>query len=434
MANWLAIGGGALLVLIVLRDTFETIVLPRRVTQRVRLTRIFYHLTWSPGAAAARRWRPGTRREQFLSLYGPLSVLALLVIWALLLILGFALLHWGFGSRVQRAGSQRQLLDRSLSQRHDLLHTRHRRRDADGQRRPRHHRPGSGRGLRRAGAGDRLHADPLSSFRAPRAERLDAGRLGRLAAQRARAAAPAGAGRERRAIVSFLKDWEEWSAFVLESHLSYPSAGLLPLAAREPVVADGADRHSGCLRDHVDAAGRHAPLAGATDLRHGAACRAGSRSPVGRGSAARCPRSPAAGRSRPAAGGTQRRGLPTAPQPRSRRANHAGCARSTNPTCTAWPVGCCPLPAWFPADDTRTTRDGRSRLVDAGLGVVGYTQVARVGSIPHPPPPLPRGEGAQSQLGRSCSPSPRGRGGPGGEVTSHAQLPGRRARPADRHG
>src|ERR1051325_1424520 len=39
---------GIVLILVVLWETFETIVLPRRVTRQFRLTRFFYRATWAP--------------------------------------------------------------------------------------------------------------------------------------------------------------------------------------------------------------------------------------------------------------------------------------------------------------------------------------------------------------------------------------------------
>jgi len=74
--------GGALLLAVVLWDAFETIILPRRVNRRLRLTRAFYGATWAPWAASARLVRAGNRRELFLSFYGPLSLVLLLVLWA----------------------------------------------------------------------------------------------------------------------------------------------------------------------------------------------------------------------------------------------------------------------------------------------------------------------------------------------------------------
>jgi len=90
--------GGALLLAIVLWDAFETIILPRRVNRRLRLTRAFYRATWTPWAASARLVRAGNRRELFLSFYGPLSLVLLLALWAAGLVTGFGLLQYANGS------------------------------------------------------------------------------------------------------------------------------------------------------------------------------------------------------------------------------------------------------------------------------------------------------------------------------------------------
>src|SRR5436309_8086404 len=92
---------GLVLVLGILWEAFETIVLPRRVARRVRLTRLFYRSTWIPWSALARGALAGQRREAFLAFFGPLSLLVLLTVWAAGLILGFALLQWAGGSAVQ---------------------------------------------------------------------------------------------------------------------------------------------------------------------------------------------------------------------------------------------------------------------------------------------------------------------------------------------
>src|SRR2546422_7094486 len=91
---------GAAIIFIVLWDAFETIVLPRRVPRRVRLTRLFYRSTWRPWSALARLLSPGKRRETYLSFYGPLSLLLLLSVWAAGLIVGFAIMHWALGSAI----------------------------------------------------------------------------------------------------------------------------------------------------------------------------------------------------------------------------------------------------------------------------------------------------------------------------------------------
>src|SRR5439155_10540484 len=82
----------------VLWDAFESIVLPRRVTRRWRLARLFYRLTWTLWAAVARRIGSRARRESFLGIFGPLSLLLLLALWAASLVLGFGALHWSLGT------------------------------------------------------------------------------------------------------------------------------------------------------------------------------------------------------------------------------------------------------------------------------------------------------------------------------------------------
>lgn len=92
---------GVLLGAGVLWDAFETIVLPRRVSRRIRLTTSFYRLAWPPYRAAGRRLA-GTRRENVLSYFGPLSLLTLIALWAASLVAAFALFQWG--SHVTRPG------------------------------------------------------------------------------------------------------------------------------------------------------------------------------------------------------------------------------------------------------------------------------------------------------------------------------------------
>jgi hypothetical protein len=90
---------GLLLLGIVLWDTFETIVLPRSVTRKIRLARLFYFTFWKIYTSTALRLCRANRRETYLSAFGPLSLLLLFVVWALCLILSFALIQYGLGSR-----------------------------------------------------------------------------------------------------------------------------------------------------------------------------------------------------------------------------------------------------------------------------------------------------------------------------------------------
>jgi hypothetical protein len=90
-----AVVAGFVLITFVLWDAFETIILSRRVSRKIRLASLFYRLTWRPWRALGRRMRPGNSRENYLGVYGPLSLIFLLVVWAMSLVLSFALLLWG---------------------------------------------------------------------------------------------------------------------------------------------------------------------------------------------------------------------------------------------------------------------------------------------------------------------------------------------------
>src|SRR5258708_25889848 len=86
---------GILGILIILMDAFETIVLPRLVVRNLRFAIIFYRFTWQIWSFIGRRMREGSRREYYLSFYGPLSLLLLMITWAGIFIVAFALIHWG---------------------------------------------------------------------------------------------------------------------------------------------------------------------------------------------------------------------------------------------------------------------------------------------------------------------------------------------------
>jgi ion channel len=89
------------LILLVLIDSFETTVLPRRVTHSYRFARLFYRISWTLWRALAARLPEGKWREAFLSGFGPLSLLGLLATWVCGLIVGFGLLHWSLETAVR---------------------------------------------------------------------------------------------------------------------------------------------------------------------------------------------------------------------------------------------------------------------------------------------------------------------------------------------
>jgi hypothetical protein len=96
----LALLVAAVVICAVLLDAFETVVLPRRVQRNFRITSWFYRNTWRPWARLASHIKSQGRRESFLGYFGPLSMIALLGLWAFGLIFGYALLQYGGGEHL----------------------------------------------------------------------------------------------------------------------------------------------------------------------------------------------------------------------------------------------------------------------------------------------------------------------------------------------
>ena len=214
----------AALIFVILWEAFETIILPRRVSRRVRLTRYFYLLIWKPWAAAARAVKKRKRREALLGYFGPLSLLLLLVFWGLGLMFGFALLQWSAGSVLAAQDGRPSDLWTDLYMSATTFFT--------------------------LGLGDVI---PKSNFaRAVTAIECGTGfgflaaligylptiyqafsrREANIALLDARAGSPPAATEILRrhadsgdpaTLTQLLADWERWSADILESHISYPA-------------------------------------------------------------------------------------------------------------------------------------------------------------------------------------------------------------------
>jgi len=213
---------GVLLIVLVLWETFETIVLPRRVTRQFRLTRMFYRSTWKPWVALATLRGSKKKRDSLLSYYGPLSLLLLLAFWAFTLVLGFGLLHYGLQDKLSGA-----LFASDFG---NALYL-------------------SGTTLFTLGLGDILPASPLGRFITVLEAGIGFGFLAlvigylpvlyqafsrrevTISLLDARAGSPPTAYEMLRrqsgvqgmeALTELLHDWELWSADLMESHLSYP--------------------------------------------------------------------------------------------------------------------------------------------------------------------------------------------------------------------
>lgn len=93
-----ALIAGIVCVFVVLLDAFQTIILPRRATGVIRLTRWFFITTWRPWRMVARHIRTPRPRETAFSFYGPLSLILLLALWAAVMVVGFGLIYFSLGT------------------------------------------------------------------------------------------------------------------------------------------------------------------------------------------------------------------------------------------------------------------------------------------------------------------------------------------------
>jgi hypothetical protein len=98
--SWLGAALAAILIAVILIDAFEAMILPRRVRHAFRLSRQVYFFSWRFWRMLAGLMPMGRTRAGFLSIFGPLSLFALLTIWAMGLIFGFALLHWSIDTHL----------------------------------------------------------------------------------------------------------------------------------------------------------------------------------------------------------------------------------------------------------------------------------------------------------------------------------------------
>jgi hypothetical protein len=89
------IGAGAIITAITLFDVFQSIVFPRPSVGRVQLSVNLVRFGWRAWRAIAQRPKRLQAREAALAAFAPLAVVGLLVLWALLIITGYALIFSG---------------------------------------------------------------------------------------------------------------------------------------------------------------------------------------------------------------------------------------------------------------------------------------------------------------------------------------------------
>jgi hypothetical protein len=223
---WFGAAAAIALIAVIFVDSFEAMVLPRRIRHGYRLAPLFYRSGWMLWRVIARRLPPRRWRNAFLSIFGPLWLFGLMSLWAVGLITGFALFHWSMGTplalpRDTEAGFGIYLYF-------------------------------SGTTFFTLGFGDVVPITPLARVLGVTEAGLGFGFLAvvisylpvfyqafsrreiTISLLDARAGSPPsggellrrlGEGRSLAAVGALLVEWERWSAELLESHLSFPVLG-----------------------------------------------------------------------------------------------------------------------------------------------------------------------------------------------------------------
>ena len=220
MTYTIAVLGFALLSA-ALWDAFEVIISPRRVTHRFRFSRAFYRSSWRLWSAVAQSIADENRRETYLGIFGPLSLVMLLGVWATAIVAGFAMMHWGFKTPLNAAPGIAPL-STYLYMSSTTFFTL-----GLGDVTPMG-APGRALTVVEAGMGFGFLAAVISYLPAILYQAFSRREVSILLLD-ARAGSPPTAGEllrrhgnDMRELEQLLYDWERWSAELLESHLSYP--------------------------------------------------------------------------------------------------------------------------------------------------------------------------------------------------------------------
>jgi len=89
---------GIFCVIVALVDAFESVVLPRTVRRSIRLRTVFYYFSALVYSATGRLPRKLKLRQALLVAFAPINFLTLISAWACLMIVGFTLIHWGLST------------------------------------------------------------------------------------------------------------------------------------------------------------------------------------------------------------------------------------------------------------------------------------------------------------------------------------------------
>jgi nitrate reductase NapE component len=87
---------GFLLIFAALNDVFQSVVVPRAVGRRFRISFVTWRSIWRLWPTLAWTfYRDEGMREDFLALFAPFTLVLLLTIWAVTLVIGYGFVFWG---------------------------------------------------------------------------------------------------------------------------------------------------------------------------------------------------------------------------------------------------------------------------------------------------------------------------------------------------
>ena len=92
---------GAFLIWVALRDVFQSVVLPRAVNRRLRISAYLVRGLWRIWPDLSWRISDDDKREDFLATFAPFALISLLATWVLTLIVGYGLLFFALRSHLQ---------------------------------------------------------------------------------------------------------------------------------------------------------------------------------------------------------------------------------------------------------------------------------------------------------------------------------------------
>jgi hypothetical protein len=99
--DWVFLAAGALVLALALWDIFQSIVVPRPTPGRFRLARYVIPPSWRAWRWLGLRKRDGLARDTFLGLFAPGAAVLLLVLWVATLVLGYGLVLFGLRAEIR---------------------------------------------------------------------------------------------------------------------------------------------------------------------------------------------------------------------------------------------------------------------------------------------------------------------------------------------